>query len=177
METAPDTAKPSVEWQWKPFADLAAMELYAVLAARVAVFVVEQRCAFQDLDGLDPFAWHLLGWAGSHEERTLCAYLRLIEPGRRYREPSIGRVLTTVSFRGFGLGREAMREGLARAAELYPGQVVRIAAQQRLERFYASMGFRTASAPYEEDGIVHVDMVMRANEFVPTGASWPEAGD
>ena len=160
MQTVPDPAKPAVQWQWKRFAELAPVELYAVLAARVAVFVVEQRCAFQDLDGLDPFAWHLLGWTGSQEERTLCAYLRLIEPGRKYREPSIGRVLTTASFRRLGLGREAMREGLSRSAMLYPGQVVRIAAQQRLEGFYASMGFRSASAPYEEDGIVHVDMVL-----------------
>ena len=166
MQTVPDPAQPAVQWQWKRFAELAPLELYAALSARVAVFVVEQRCVFQDLDGLDPFAWHLLGWTGSHDERTLCAYLRLIEPGRKYREPSIGRVLTTASYRGFGLGREAMREGLSRSAMLYPGQVVRIAAQQRLERFYASMGFHPASAPYEEDGILHVDMV-RADATSP----------
>ena len=162
MQTVPHTAKPSVEWQWKRFAELTPAELHAVLAARAAVFVVEQRCAFQDIDGFDPFAWHLLGWTGAGPERTLCAYLRLIEPGRKYREPSIGRVLTTASFRGFGLGREAMREGLARASALYSGLGVRIAAQQRLERFYAGMGFRTASAPYEEDAIMHVDMVREA---------------
>lgn len=161
METVPDTSRPSVEWQWKRFAELEPAEMYAVLAARAAVFVVEQRCVFQELDGLDPFAWHLLGWTGAAPERTLCAYLRLIEPGRKYPEPSIGRVLTTASFRRFGLGREAMREGLARSAALYPGLSLRIAAQQRLERFYASMGFRTASEPYEEDGILHVDMLLR----------------
>ncbi|HZI84881.1 MAG TPA: GNAT family N-acetyltransferase [Casimicrobiaceae bacterium] len=150
---------PSVEWQWKPFAELAPAELYAALAARAGVFVVEQRCVFQDADGFDAHAWHLLGWIGSARERTLGAYLRLIEPGRRYREPSIGRVLTIASQRGTGLGRAAMLEGLARSAELYPGLSVRIAAQQRLERFYATMGFRPASAPYEEDGILHVDML------------------
>jgi ElaA protein len=159
MQTAPDSAKPSVEWQWKRFADLSSAELYAMLAARAAVFVVEQRCAFQDADGFDAFAWHLMGWTGSNDDRTLCAYLRLIEPGRKYRDPSIGRVLTTASYRGLGLGREAMREGLERATALYPQFPVRIAAQQRLERFYAEMGFRVASAPYEEDGILHVDMV------------------
>ena len=160
MQTAPDTSsvRPSVAWQWKRFDELATGELYALLAARSAVFVVEQRCAFQDIDGYDPFAWHLLGWT-SGATRSLGAYLRLIEPGHKYREPSIGRVLTVATVRGMGLGREAMREGLKRCAELYSGMPVRIAAQQRLERFYAELGFRAVSDPYEEDGILHVDML------------------
>ena len=152
--------QPSVHWQWKRFDQLAPAELYALLAARAAVFVVEQRCAFQDADGWDPFAWHLLGWTAGGGERALAAYLRLIEPGRKYREPSIGRVLTGARWRGTGLGREAMRIALARSSELYPGAPVRIAAQQRLEGFYAALGFRIASNPYDEDGIAHVDMVL-----------------
>src|SRR5215831_1303342 len=116
---------PQVAWQWKRFAELTPAELYALLAARAEVFVVEQRCAFQDLDALDQFAWHLLGWTDRDREPALAAYLRLIDPGRKYAEPSIGRVLTTAPFRGLGLGREAMREGLARAAALYPGSPIR----------------------------------------------------
>lgn len=149
---------PRVDWQWRRFAELAPAELYSLLAARAAVFVVEQACAFLDFDGLDACAWHLLGWATQGEAPTLAAYLRLIEPGRKYAEPSIGRVLTTAAFRGTGLGRAAMREGVARAALLYPGRAIRIAAQQRLERFYQELGFRSVSAPYVEDGIVHVEM-------------------
>jgi ElaA protein len=162
MQTVPrksNSPPPSVEWQWSRFAELTPADLYALLAARAAVFVVEQTCVFQDADGLDAFAWHLLGWAGTEEERTLAAYLRLIEPGRKYAEPSIGRVLTTAAFRGTGLGRVAMREGLARSAMLYPRCEVRIGAQQRLERFYIDLGFRTVSAPYDEDGIAHVEML------------------
>ncbi|TMH55957.1 MAG: GNAT family N-acetyltransferase, partial [Betaproteobacteria bacterium] len=79
---------PHVDWQWKRFAELTPADLYALLAARAAVFVVEQSCVFQDADGLDPFAWHLLGWAQPGEPRTLAAYLRLLEPGRKYVEPS-----------------------------------------------------------------------------------------
>lgn len=149
-----------VDWQWKRFAELAPAELYSLLAARAAVFVVEQACAFLDFDGLDECAWHLLGWSGKGEAPTLAAYLRLIEPGRKYPEPSIGRVLTTAAFRGTGLGRAAMREGVARAALLYPGRAIRIAAQQRLEGFYQELGFRSVSAPYVEDGIVHVEMLL-----------------
>ena len=150
---------PRIDWQWKRFAELSAVELYALLAARASVFVVEQACAFLDLDGLDASAWHLCGWVDADAGRTLAAYLRLIDPGCKYAEPSIGRVLTTAPFRRAGLGRAAMREGLARAAQLYPGRALRIGAQRRLERFYAEQGFRTDSAPYLEDGIAHVEML------------------
>ena len=90
---------------------------------------------------------------------VLACYLRLIDPGQKFAEPSIGRVLTTTPYRGTGLGRVLMNEGLARAARAYPGQPIRIAAQQRLEAFYASLGFRTVSAPFQEDGIPHVEML------------------
>ncbi len=91
--------------------------------------------------------------------RSSPSYLRVIDPGRKFAEPSIGRVLTTPAFRGTGLGRAVMIEGLARAARAHPGHAVRIAAQQRLEAFYASLGFRTVSPPFEEDGIPHVEML------------------
>jgi len=152
-----------ISWCWKRFVDLEPAELYAVLGARAEVFIVEQACPFQDLDGLDAFAWHLLGWSQHDGARMLAAYLRLIEPGRKYAEPSIGRVLTTAPFRGIGLGRAAMTEGLARAHSLYPGQAIRIGAQQRLERFYAELGFRTVSEPYQEDNIAHVEMLRVAD--------------
>ena len=153
---------PPILWQWKRFADLAPAELYAILAARAQVFFVEQACAFNDLDGLDEHAWHLVGWVENDGVRSLAAYLRLIEPGRKYGEPSIGRVLTTAPFRDTGLGRAAMVEGLARAAVLYPGRPIRIGAQQRLQRFYEEMGFCTVSEPYPEDNIVHVEMLRSA---------------
>lgn len=147
----------AITWQWARFGELAPADLYALMAARSAVFVVEQRCLFLDADGLDPYAWHLLGWAG--KPPVLAAYLRLIEPGRKFAEASIGRVLTTAPFRGSGLGRAVMDQGVRRAAELYPGCPVRISAQRYLEGFYAAFGFRIVSEPYDEDGIPHVDML------------------
>ena len=153
-----------MHWQWSRLPDLGVADLYAVLAARQAVFTVEQHCAFQDADGLDARAWHLLGWggapAGGDGPRALAGYLRLIDPGRKFIEPSIGRALTTPAYRGTGRGRVLMREGIARAARQFPGHVVRIAAQHRLEAFYASVGFRTVTAPFEEDGIPHVEMLL-----------------
>ncbi len=156
----------SIAWQWIRFADLTPNELYALLTARGEVFVVEQRCAYLDADGLDRDSMHLLGW-GRHGEPgqrdpVLAAYLRLVPPGRKYAEPSIGRVLTTAAFRGIGLGRAVMREGLDRAASEYPAQPVRIGAQRYLERFYEGLGFRVASPPYDEDGIEHVQMLRPA---------------
>ena len=149
----------AARWQWGRLPELAIGDLYAVMVARQQVFAVEQRCAFLDADGLDAHAFHLLGWDEQDAVPVLACYLRLIDPGQKFAEPSIGRVLTTTRYRSTGLGRVLMNEGLARAARVYPGQPIRIAAQQRLEAFYASLGFRTDSAPFQEDGIPHVEML------------------
>lgn len=151
----------TVRWQWSRLADLTPGELYAALAARQQVFAVEQQCAFQDADGLDRSAWHLLGWIDAGDA-SLAAYLRVLDPGAKYAEPSIGRVLTVAPWRGIGLGRVVMTEGIARTSAAWPGRTVRIAAQQRLERFYTELGFRTASAVFLEDGIPHVEMIRPA---------------
>ena len=165
----PASARPAPpappQWQLSRLPELSAADLYAALAARQVVFAVEQQCAYLDADGLDLDAWHLLGWAGDGPGRALACYLRILAPGARYAEPAIGRVLTTPAFRGTGLGRVLMEEGLARAARLFPGAPIRIAAQQRLEAFYASLGFRTVSAPFDEDGIPHVEMLRPGAEL------------
>ena len=149
----------TIRWQFGRMSELSVHDLYAVMVARQQVFAVEQACAYLDADGLDPHAWHLIGWMPREAGAALGCYLRLIDPGCRFAEPAIGRVLTTPACRGTGLGRILMGEGLARAACAFPGRAIRIAAQQRLEGFYASLGFRTASAPFQEDGIAHVEML------------------
>ena len=166
MDSVPDAVSPlsapKVRWQWSRLEGLAPAELYAVLAARQQVFAVEQHCAFQDADGHDLHAWHLLAWDSRSGAVTLAGYLRVLDPGRKFEEPSIGRVLTVPPFRGIGFGRTLMGEGVARTRVVWPGRPIRIAAQQRLERFYADLGFRRASAPYDEDGIAHLDMLAVA---------------
>ena len=152
-------AGPSIFWQWSRFSELRSNDLYAAVRLRESVFVVEQQCPYQDADGRDPHAWHLLGWSDEGNDRSLVAYARIFEPGVRYTEPSIGRVVTAPDVRGTGLGKALMAEALRRLDGLAPGQTVKIAAQRRLERFYLELGFRTSSAPYEEDGIIHVDML------------------
>ena len=146
-------------WQWSRFSELTPEDLYAVVRLREAVFIVEQNCAYPDADGRDPNAWHLLGWVQGPTEKALVAYARVFEPGARYDEGSIGRVVTAPEVRGTGVGKALMAEALRRIESLAPGQPIKIAAQRRLEDFYLRLGFRIVSAPYEEDGIIHVDML------------------
>lgn len=148
-------------WQWSRFSELTVDDLYAVVRLREAVFVVEQNCPYPDADGRDPNAWHLLGWVQGPVQRELVAYARIFEPGARYTEGSIGRVVSAPGVRGTGIGKALMAEALRRLESLAPGQPIKIAAQRRLESFYLALGFRSVSAPYEEDGIIHVDMLRQ----------------
>ncbi|MEO8937057.1 MAG: GNAT family N-acetyltransferase [Burkholderiaceae bacterium] len=150
-------AVPEISWTWKRFEDLSADDVYELLALRSEVFVVEQRCVFLDADGSDRPAWHLLGRTVAGAPR-LAAYLRCIDPGVNYREPSIGRVVTAPAWRGVGLGRALMDVGLHRSHDAWPGADIVINAQLRLEPFYRSLGFRTEGEPYVEDDIEHVQM-------------------
>jgi ElaA protein len=160
-------------WRFALFDKLTPREVHDLFQARVGVFVLEQKCAFQDVDGVDPQCWHLLGFPASRTESPsavdreggpLLAYCRIVPPGIKYPEPSIGRVLTTAAGRKTGAGRELMREAVARTNALWPGQAIRIGAQRYLERFYGDFGFVKASEPYDEDGIVHIEMLRAARE-------------
>lgn len=156
--TASTCATPT-EWQWRHFNELSNAELYTVLAQRQQVFVLEQTCLYGDIDDLDLDAHHLLGWRSIAGRRQLAAYLRLLAPGVKFAEMSLGRVLTTQAARGSGIGRALVAEGIARAEAQYPGQRIRIGAQAHLEAFYGSFGFVKVSEPYDEDGILHIDML------------------
>jgi ElaA protein len=153
------TSPSTIDWQFSRFADLTPFDLYDVLAARQNVFILEQTCLYPDIDGYDLEAHHLLGWRDVDGKRQLAAYLRVLAPGAKYDEMSIGRVVTTPAARGSGAGRALLDQGIAHAEALHPGHRIRIGAQQYLERFYASFGFETVSAPYDEDGIMHIDML------------------
>lgn len=156
-----------ITWRCAPFDQLTPREIHDMLQARSAAFVVEQSCVFLDIDGADPQCWHLVGYAkldsrprGNDE---LVATARLVPPGTKFAEPSIGRVVTTSAVRGTGVGRLLMKEALSHAEQLWPRQAIRIGAQRHLERFYGSLGFVAASEPYDEDGILHIEMVRPAS--------------
>jgi len=147
-------------WRFERFENLTAHEVHDIYRARIEVFVIEQECPFQDIDGADPASWHLMGFSGPE----MRAYCRIIPPGVKYAEPSIGRVLTTAAIRGTGAGKVLMLEALRRTDALWPGRAVRIGAQMRLERFYNELGFVKSSEPYDEDGIVHIEMLLPRGE-------------
>jgi ElaA protein len=144
-------------WRYEPFARLAPDELYRIVMLRERVFVVEQTCAYQDADGLDPASDHL--WTEG-PARAVLAYLRVVPGGVKYDEPSLGRVVTAPEARKLGLGRALMLEGLARARARFGAVPIRIGAQKYLEAFYGSLGFVRASDDYIEDGIPHVEMLQ-----------------
>jgi ElaA protein len=154
----------SIAWQWCAFNGLSLSELYTILQVRQMVFVVEQVCPYLDADGSDERAWHLLGWVEQEGSTILGAYARVFAPGIKYPEASIGRVMTHPLVRGKGMGEALMVEALRRVEMLSPNGAVRIGAQRYLERFYGKSGFRRVSSPYDEDGIVHIEMLRAGGD-------------
>ena len=148
-----------IEWRLKKFEILDPHELYAAIRLRNEVFVVEQHCVFQDADGYDTGAWHLLGFA----DGKLVAYTRLLAAGTMYAEPSIGRVVTSPSVRGSGAGKQLMKRSIEAMQQLFGRQTIRIGAQLYLQRFYESLGFEKVSEVYLEDGIQHIYMLYNYN--------------
>lgn len=151
--TAPAAAR--LRWHDRAFDELTARELHAIYALRVRVFVVEQACAYQDVDALDLLARHV--WAEA--DGRIAGYLRILPAGAKYDEASLGRIVTAPEARGTGLGRELVLRGFALTA----GAPLRIAAQAYLERFYTELGFVRVSDVYDDDGIPHVDMTRPAS--------------
>ena len=145
------------EWQVKRFEELTTVDLYDILSARQEVFVVEQNCPYQDVDGLDNVSWHL--YKRDDVSGHILAYLRITFAGHKYQEPSIGRVLTTKAARGHGLGKVLIEEAMGFLKQELPGQSVRISAQLYLQKFYEDFGFKVVSEPYDEDDIPHIEML------------------
>lgn len=148
-----------MHYTWQRFEELGVHALYDALALRSRVFVLEQG-PYLDADGKDDRSWHLLG---RDAQGVLQTYLRVVDPGVKYPEPSMGRVVTAPELRGTGQGRALVREGLTRCALAWPGRSVRISAQSRLRRFYESLGFDGVGDDYLEDNIPHVEMVWHPN--------------
>ena len=152
----------TVAWQSKPFAELTTTELYALLALRRRVFVVEQTCPYLDADGRDYDAVHVFAPSPS-SAREVIACARIFAPGARYeREACLGRVVSEPSLRRTGLGRACVARSIAEIEERYGRVPVRISAQCYLERFYESFGFAPEGERYLEDEIPHVAMLRPA---------------
>lgn len=149
-------------WECKSFSELNVPELHAIYKLRVAVFVVEQNCAYQEVDDEDVNALHLLKW----ENGNLVAYARLIPKDEGVR---LGRVLVAKEWRKHGYGKELLQQAIASCSERFPGQQLHAQAQAYLEEFYHSFGFEPVSGIYLEDGIPHLDMIREQNDSVLIG--------
>ncbi|WP_294290766.1 GNAT family N-acetyltransferase [uncultured Chryseobacterium sp.] len=144
-------------WKIKTFDGLTVPELYAVIKARVDVFVVEQNCPYPDLDGYDQKAVHL--WA--EEDGGVLAYCRIFDKGIKYNEASIGRVLTTEKARGKNLGKQLIAYAVQTIENRFRTPEIRISAQDYLLRFYGDFGFEDTGKKYLEDDIPHTEMLRK----------------
>ncbi len=151
----------TLQWQFLRFEDLSAHQLYALLQLRSEAFVVEQRCVYQDMDGGDIHAMHLLGSV----DGKLLACARCFQKGQTFEqgakpvEASIGRVVIHASLRGQGAGHLLMQQAVARTQALWGALPIRISAQAHLAGFYAQHGFTAQGDLYDEDGIAHIAML------------------
>lgn len=144
-------------WKTKTFGQLSTTELYEILRLRAEVFVVEQRCTYQDLDGIDGQAFHL---TGRNRNGELICYMRIIPAGIVHeRCGSMGRVVVSQRFRGRGIAREMLRHGLAAYSKLVGDDIpIEIEAQAYLVGFYSKYGFKAISDVFDLDGLPHVRM-------------------
>jgi len=144
----------NITWRIYDWNELSTDNLYAMLALRAEVFVVEQNCPYQDVDGKDKKSLHVCGYS---PEGALCAYARLVMPGVSYDEWSIGRVVTSPAVRRTGMGEALMQTCMLHLAEKNVN-AIRISAQSYLRDFYAKFGFLQVSDEYLEDDIPHMEM-------------------
>ena len=141
----------------KTFEELTIHELYEVLALRAEVFVVEQDCVYQDIDGKDQKAIHILGY----KNEKLVAYTRCFDQGIYFEEASIGRVIVKQNERKFGYGHDIMKASIEEIEDRFKVTTIKISAQQYLTKFYESHQFKHIGEGYLEDGIPHIAMIRK----------------
>jgi ElaA protein len=139
----------------KPYSDLNVDELHDMLQLRSEVFVVEQTCVYNDLDGWDKHATHIF----IYEDELIVAYARILPAGTRFPQTSIGRVVVNPGFRKRDFGKLIMTKALDFAVQVWNAQEIKISAQLYLKKFYEDLGFKTATEIYDEDGIPHIGMI------------------
>lgn len=147
----------------KKFEELTTVELYDILALRAEVFIVEQNCPYQDVDGKDPLSIHVLGYI----KDKMIAYARVLEKGVSYPgDASIGRIVTSPSVRGKKIGHALVDFSIGVCRKNYPSQTIKISAQAHLEKFYIQHSFVSTGEAYLEDNIPHIGMIyMSKDEF------------
>jgi ElaA protein len=156
-QQVPDNS--DLQWGWHSLAEMESVLLYDMLALREAIFVVEQSCIYQELDGLDKIARHLL----VTHNGTVVACLRVLPANSQETRVRIGRVAVSPAWRGTGIARKMMQVAVEKIRQDDPLCGIFLAAQTYLQGFYQSLGFQLCGDEFLEDGIPHVPMQMRAS--------------
>lgn len=146
----------SMNFEFKHFSELTNDELYDILQLRSEIFVVEQDCVYNDLDGYDKDAIHLF----LKKSGSIVAYSRLLKPGSRFSDFSVGRVVVKLSERGTGTGIRMMNEAKRYILDEWKADKIKISAQKYLRKFYEDLGFKVITEEYLEDGIPHFGMLL-----------------
>ena len=147
----------NIEFKIKPFNELSTPELYEILKLRIEVFVVEQNCIYQDIDGKDSKAIHVLGYYNG----DLAAYCRIFDAGYYFDEASIGRVIVSPRYRDKKFGHDLMKVAIEAVDANFNKKQITISAQMYLQKFYESHGFVKTSEMYLEDDIPHIQMKIQ----------------
>lgn len=147
-----------LQWKWVHYDGLTKDDVYDILALRERVFIAEQKCPFVEADYRDQKSYHLLGRSES-SPATLCCYLRVVAPGVRFKEHSIGRVICDTLYRGQGLGKLLMEKGHDQIQKTWGEVPIRIHAQDYLRSFYEDLGYEVVSEIFMEEGRPHVEML------------------
>jgi ElaA protein len=145
-------------WHEKLFKDLTTESLYQFLRLRAEVFIIEQDCIYQDIDNNDAGATHIYATTTPEPNAPVIAYARILQPNQKYPNASIGRIVTSSSFRGLGLGKLLVEQSVSLCKKLYPNYGITISAQKHLEEFYRNFDFQSDSEVYLEDDIPHIRM-------------------
>lgn len=146
-----------LDWQIKYYSDLTINEFHDIVALRLEAFVVEQNCAYLDLDGKDKKCYHVICRDGKGD---IVATARILPPGLAYKESAIGRVVINEDLRGKGVGNELMQKALDFSQLEFGASPVKISAQKHLENYYGKHDFKSTGNEYLEDGIPHVEMLF-----------------
>lgn len=146
-----------LDWQIKHYTDLSLNEFHDIVALRLEAFVVEQNCAYLDLDGKDKKSYHLICRNGKGD---VVATARILPPGLAYKDAAIGRVVIDEEIRGHGIGHDLMDRCIQFASKEFGGSPIIISAQKHLEKYYQHHGFVSTGSEYLEDNIPHVEMML-----------------
>lgn len=156
------SSEKKLKWEVKSWENLSKDDFYKIASLRISVFVIEQDCPYQDLDGNDMFSDHVFA---KDEDGVVVGYSRIVSPGKTYPDLSIGRVVVAADFRGQKLGKELMERSLAFSKEKYGNVCVHISAQEHLCDFYQELGFVQITKMYLEDDIPHIGMDLELIDF------------